>query len=99
VVNLNVPNMPLSEMRGWRHADVGILPPRAMAEATLEPVAGHEGAFHVRMSWGEEISLAEGTDGGTIERDMIAITYLSRMAAEPRADLEKADAALDNLFS
>jgi 5'-nucleotidase len=98
VVNVNVPNLPIDEMKGWRHTEVGTLPPRAMATADLDPIAGHEDAYVVRMSWGDEIPLPEGTDGGTIERDEVSVTYLSRILPEPRDDMGGADTALDGLF-
>ena len=98
IVNVNVPNLPIDEMKGWRHTEIGTLPPRAMATADLEPIAGHERAYQVKMSWGDEIRLPEGTDGGTIERDEVSITYLSRILPEPRDDLGTTDAALDALF-
>jgi 5'-nucleotidase len=97
-MNVNVPNLPIDEMKGWRHTEVGTLPPRAMATADLDPIAGHEDAYVVRMSWGDEIPLPEGTDGGTIERDEVSVTYLSRILPEPRDDMGGADTALDGLF-
>lgn len=98
VANINVPNLPIDEIAGWRHAEIGNLPPRAMATADLEPIAGHEHAYHVRMSWGEEIPLPEHTDGGTIERDEVSVSYLSRMVAEPRHDMAASERALDGLL-
>ena len=98
VVNINVPNLPLSEIGAWHHASVGTQPPRSMAEAVLEPIAGHQGAFTVKMSWGETISLAPGTDGGIVENNEVAITYLSRLFHDPADEYEPASAALDNLF-
>lgn len=98
VANLNVPNLPVDEMKGWRHTTVGELPPRAMATADLDPIAGHEDAYHVRMSWGEEVPLPEETDGGTIERDTVSVTYLSRMVAEDRHDMAAPERALDALL-
>lgn len=99
VANINVPNLPIDQMKGWRDAEVGTLPPRAMAAAELDPIAGHEGAYHVRMSWGDAIELPEGTDGGTIERDEISVSYLSRMVADRRDDLGAPAAALDALLA
>lgn len=99
VVNVNVPNLPVAQMRGWQHTTVGTLPPRAMARADLVPISGHEDAYHVEMAWGDEIELPEGTDGGTVERDLVSISYLSRMVAEPRPDLLGPDRALDDLFA
>ena len=98
VVNLNVPNLPVEAIRGWRHTKVGQKPPRAMASAALEPKAGHDGSFYVRMQWGDAVELPEDTDGGTVERDVVSVTYLSRLAEEPHPELEPAEAALASLL-
>ena len=58
VVNVNVPNLPVADIKGWRYAVVGSAPPRAIASARLEPVAGTEDCFAVRMSWGDQIEAA-----------------------------------------
>jgi 5'/3'-nucleotidase len=99
VVNVNVPNLPLGRIRGWRYAAIGLLPPRAIAKGRLEPVAGRDGVFAVRMEWGEEIALPPDTDGGAIERDEVTISYLSRIVAEPRPDVAGVDAALEGLLA
>ena len=97
VVNLNVPNCPVEEIDGWRHAQVGTKPPRAMSDATLVPKPGHEGAFHVEMEWGDPIELPAETDGGTVERRQVAVTYISEFVHEPRDDLDGIVKALDGL--
>jgi 5'-nucleotidase len=99
VVNVNVPNLPLPRIKDWRHATIGLLPPRAISRGRLEPVAGRDGVFAVRMEWGDEIELPPETDGGAIERDEVTISFLSRIVAEPRPDLAGLDAALDGLLS
>jgi 5'-nucleotidase len=99
VANINVPNLPVEQMKGWRHTEVGTLPPRAMATADLVPILGHDGAYNVKMSWGDQIELPDGTDGGVIERDFVSISYLSKMIAQPRADLSAVDTSLDLLFN
>jgi 5'-nucleotidase len=98
VANLNVPNLPIDEIRGWADATVGTEPPRRVSSAVLEPKQGHDGAFHVRMSWGDAVELPAGTDGGTIERDLVAVTYLTRLAAQQREDLGAAEAGLTDLL-
>ncbi|MET0912656.1 MAG: 5'/3'-nucleotidase SurE [Acidimicrobiales bacterium] len=98
VVNVNVPNLPLDEIAGWRHAAVGLLPPRTVATGHLDPIEGKEGVFAVRMEWGDEMQLPPDTDSGAIERDEVTITYLSRLVAEPRPELGAVDAALDRLL-
>jgi 5'-nucleotidase len=82
VVNLNVPNVALDEIKGWRRTVVGTLPPRAMAAAVLEPKEGHDGTFHVRMGWGDPVALPSETDGGAVELDEVSITFLGRLTAD-----------------
>jgi 5'-nucleotidase len=99
VVNVNVPNLPLRRIDNWCHATIGQLPPRAISRGRLEPVAGRDGVFAVRMEWGDAIQLPSDTDGGAIERDEVTISYLSRIVAEPRPDLAGVDAAMDDLLA
>jgi 5'-nucleotidase len=98
VVNLNVPNLALDEIKGWRHTAVGATPPRAIAAAHLDPIKGKEGSYSIRMEFGEPTLAPADTDSGAIERDEVTITYLSRLQAEPRDDLGGIDAALDGLL-
>ena len=42
----------------------------------------------MRMEWGDAVELPPETDGGAIERDEVTVSYLSRLVAEPRADLD-----------
>ena len=94
VVNINVPNVALDDLRGWRHGTVGFEPPRKMANATLEAKEGHEGAFHVRMAWGDAVELPSHTDGGVIEEGFVSVSYLSRLEAYDRPDMATAEATL-----
>jgi 5'-nucleotidase len=107
LVNLNVPNLPVSEMGGWERTSIGRIPPRVIADARLEPRVGHPGAFKVVMDWGDAVSLPEGTDGGAIERDRVSLTLLGHLSdvdtpidtsAEEGAYPVMA-AALDKLFA
>jgi 5'-nucleotidase len=102
VINLNVPNLELADMRGWRRATVGQEPPRAMAGVTLEPKEGHTGSYYARMSWGDALELPAHTDGGAVERGEVAITYLNRLQHDHDETLApaptKAELALDNLL-
>lgn len=98
VINVNVPNVDIDQIRGWRHGEVGTLPPRAMSAAELVPMPGHEAAYNVSMSWGEAIELAAHTDGGLVERDYVSVTYLSRIVAETRSDLGAVEDALATIL-
>ena len=97
VVNVNVPNLPLDQIDGWTEAEVGLVPPRAVSTAVLEPIVGHEDAFNVRMAWGEEADLPRAPTGRSSASNRIAVTYLSRLVADRRSDLSATEAALDKL--
>ncbi|MEO6570560.1 MAG: 5'/3'-nucleotidase SurE [Ilumatobacteraceae bacterium] len=98
IVNLNVPNVELDQIAGWATTEVGLLPPRAMSAAELVPQDGSPDQFDVKITWGTSNDLPVHTDGGAIEHDMVSVTYLSRLEAETRTDLGKAEAALDGLL-
>jgi len=97
VVNLNVPNLELGDIIGWEITEVGAEPPRSMAMGELVATDDPD-TFGVRMTWGDPIPLPDHTDGGAVERDLVAVTYLSRITAEVRNDLSKPEAALANLL-
>jgi 5'-nucleotidase len=98
VVNVNVPDCPLAEMKGWRHAEVGVQPPRTVAAVELSPIVGRDGAFKVAMTWGERLDLDPSTDGGLVENGFVAISYLTRLEHEARHDMKRTGVALDALF-
>ncbi|MEM7338387.1 MAG: 5'/3'-nucleotidase SurE [Actinomycetota bacterium] len=81
VLNINVPNLPVAEMKGWRWTEVGEGPPRAMSKAVLEPKLGHQGSYRVKLEWGDELELPPHTDTGTVMDDRISLTWLSRITA------------------
>ncbi len=99
VVNINVPDLPIEEFGTWQYAEVGMAPPRSMSNATLKPIPGHEDAFTVEMGWGDTVQLAPETDGGIVERNDVAITYLTRLAHYDRPDLGTVAKALNQLLS
>lgn len=82
VLNVNVPNLPVDQIKGWRWADVGLVPPRTITSAVLEPRPGHDGASRVALSWGDPVELPENEDGGAVVRGYVALTWLSRYERE-----------------
>ena len=98
IANINVPNLDMSEIDGWALTEVGQLPPRSMSQATLVPRADQPDEFDVNVSWGEPVDLPEHTDGGTIERNRVSVTYLTRLEAETRSDMASAERALHDLL-
>lgn len=99
VVNINVPNVDVADLKGWRFGAVGHEPPRRMSTATLEPKEGYEGRFAVKMSWGEPVALPEDTDGGLVETGWVSVSYLSSFAHGSREDLVLAEKSLDALLA
>jgi 5'-nucleotidase len=100
VVNINVPNRPAAEMKGWRRTDVGSAPPRSMAKAKLTPKTGHDGAFHVDWSRGDALQTPSGDDTGAVMDGYASLTWLGALeAVEPQPDLAgRAEGALDTFF-
>ncbi|GAC1591391.1 MAG: hypothetical protein NVS3B21_09890 [Acidimicrobiales bacterium] len=99
VVNVNVPNVSVEELEGWRFTQVGRVPPRTLNEVVLVPKLGHEGAFHVRMVWGDTVVLPPETDGGAVERNQIAVSFLTPITAEPAPASSRIGDVLDGLFA
>lgn len=101
VLNINVPNLELNEIKGWKRTEVGVQPPRSVATAELEPRPGHQDAFRVKMDWGEAVPLPEHTDGGAVMAGWVSLGWLSKLeAAEPSgAGPAGAEAGVDRLLS
>ncbi len=98
VVNVNVPNLPIDEIKGWRHTEVGQTPPRSTTEVSLEPKPGHEGSYKVRMQWGDAVDLPNESDGGAVMNGYVAVSWLSHLtAADPPAS-DAVPRALDDLL-
>ncbi len=97
VINVNVPNTPIDEFKGWQRTSVAFKPPRSMAQATLDPKPGHEGSYRVRMAWGDAFDAPDDYDSGAVMNGYVSITALSRMA-EIDADLTAIEARLETLL-
>jgi 5'-nucleotidase len=97
VINVNVPNVPLDELAGWRRTEVARLPPRALTTAALIPKAGHDGAFDVVMEWGDPVQLPADTDTGALEQGYVVVTALGPILDDPGVDLGAIGRALEGL--
>ena len=78
VINVNVPNTPLDQIKGWRRTSVGMQVPRAVVNANLVPKEGYENSYTVDLSYGDPVPLPDHTDGGAVEAGYVAVTYVSR---------------------
>jgi len=97
VINVNVPDVDIDEIKGWKRAPIGVRPPRSMASAVLEPREGHEGSWTVRMDWGDEIRPHPDTDVGIVMDGYVAVSWLSGIV-DCEAESDKVAAALDSLI-
>ena len=99
VLNLNVPNCAAAEMLGWVDAEIAMLPIRAMSTVEREPKIGHEGAYHLKVNWGERGDMPpESTDVGAVQRGYVASTWLSKLHPVDAPELPGGGTVLDGLF-
>ena len=83
VLNINVPNLELSEMKGWRETKVGTDLMRQMTQVDIEPKIGHEGTFHLKLKWGERIPPSSIEDDvGAVANGYVSISWLSRLISQ-----------------
>lgn len=98
-LNINVPNVDVSELRGWRRTHVAQQPGRTSSLVRLEPKIGHENAYSVKMDWGQPVQLPEDTDVGAVQRGHVSLTWLSRIMPVDPGDDHHAELAIDRLFT
>jgi 5'-nucleotidase len=98
VLNVNVPNLPVEEIKGYRWTDVATLPPHPMAKAELEHKRGHRGSYHVKMAWGDQMDLSLDCDTGAVTHGYVSLTWLSRLQADNN-DTAAASDALEGLLA
>ncbi len=100
VLNINVPNSSASEMKGWLRTEVGAAPPRSLDNARIIPKPGHDGSFHVEMSWGEPVEMPIEIDCGAVMANYASVSWLGRLTAyDPSAAaVSRAEHALDEFF-
>ena len=97
VVNVNVPNLELDQIRGWRFTELGDQPPRAIENIELRPTPD-EGTFRVSMSWGDENLQSPDVDAGAVMNDEISVSYLARIVALSPPPVSTLGEALDGLL-
>ena len=86
VLNVNVPNLAIDELKGWRYTEIGTVPNRSVGVAKLEPRPGHTGSYWAEMTWGEPVDIPDHLDGGAVAAGYVALSWLSKIVHEPRHD-------------
>ena len=98
-LNINVPNVAVHELRGWRRTHLATEAGRSSSQINLEPKLGHENAFHVRMDWGQPLDLPGDTDAGAVQQGLVSVSWLSRiLPLDPGVD-DHAEQAFEQLFA
>ena len=98
VLNINVPNKKLNELKGWRYTEVAKRSTRSMKNAKLEPKPGHENSYRVEMSWGDPVTQPVETDVGAVMNDYVSLTWINSLDAAPPDRKGKVDKALNSLI-
>jgi 5'-nucleotidase len=100
-LNINVPNLELADIAGWRRTEVGSRVPRAMSTVDVEPKEGHAGSYYLKLNWGEMSTDAHSLDEdvGAVAAGYVSTTWLSRtqLSAVPGGD--KAELAIADLLN
>ncbi|HJP17002.1 MAG TPA: 5'/3'-nucleotidase SurE [Acidimicrobiales bacterium] len=99
VLNVNIPNLPLNEIAGWRSTKVGFEPMRSLSKAELTSKPGHAGSYKVDMNWGDPSPLPGDTDGGAVMEDHVSLTWLGYIPTQTPPQNDPVAQALDKLFT
>ena len=99
VINVNVPDCALEEIKGWKVSKIGTAPPRTMAKAWLEDRPGHERSWNVHMDWGDVHEPHEESDVSAVMDGYVAVSWLTQLAHDSTVDPGKVGSALDGLLA
>ncbi|NLD78068.1 MAG: 5'/3'-nucleotidase SurE [Acidimicrobiales bacterium] len=98
VINVNVPNLEVDELVGWKRATIAHMPTRAILNASLVPKPGHDEVYDVKMDWGDPVDLPPETDSGAVENGFVTLSAITRITEDPSVDLSAVTAKLDQVL-
>ena len=98
VLNINVPDKPLSEIDTWSWTHVAERPPSDQAAAMLEPLAGHSNSYDVKIQWGNKWNGEEGSDVHAIHQGQLSLSWIGKLLAEPDSGTD-VGAAIDEALA
>ncbi|MFV2038730.1 MAG: 5'/3'-nucleotidase SurE [Acidimicrobiales bacterium] len=98
-LNINVPNLDLSDILGWKRTEIGALPTRSMTTVDVEPKQGHEGSYYLKINWGSMQDYPPETDVGAVIEGYVATTWLSTVHATEFAGSHGAENAIARFLS
>lgn len=98
VANINVPNLDIAEVKGWRTTTIGAMPPGTITDAKLVPT-DDPNTFGVALDWGPTgAHNPAGSDGATLTDGYVSVSYLSRLLAIDRPEIDQASRRLTDLL-
>lgn len=97
VLNVNVPNLRIEQLSGWRRTTIAEEPIRGTDSVVLQPIEAEPGAFHASLGWGEVVDLPVDTDGGAVEAGYVSVTWLAPHGAEDPPGAAPVESALSSL--
>jgi len=101
LVNLNVPNVPLEQIKTWRYTDIAKQSwSQTIGAVSRQPLGEEQHGFGLRMSFGERHSLPPETDAGAVERGEVSVTLLGEMwVASNQSGPVVIDTAMNTVFA
>mgnify|MGYP001819677425 CR=1 FL=1 len=97
-LNVNVPNLELADIAGWKRTAIGDRPTRALSTAHVEPKEGHEGSYYLRLDWGEKAIYDTDSDVGAVDAGYVSTTWLSKVHPIEFEGSERAEKAITTLL-
>lgn len=98
VANVNVPNVELADIAGWRLADVSPDPAARMIEPVITPREDDPDTFDVEVRWQRNLDAAPSTDTATVWSRLVSVSYVTRLVHGGRADVHGPTAALTEML-
>lgn len=98
VLNINVPNTEIPEIKGWIRTEIGENFP-ADRSVTVKPVVGKEKSYQLIIANGDRVpQLPKEIDAGAVTSGYVSITWLNKCRQEESPFGESVESALDAYF-
>lgn len=94
-LNINVPNLDVADMKGWRRTEIGATPTRTMTTVDVEAKEGHDGSYYLRFNWGPRQDYPPHTDVGAVAAGYVSTTWLGEVAPVSFAGSTAVEAAIE----
>ena len=99
-INLNVDNIPLEEVKGWKRAEVISAPFAGTTALNLTPTEADPERFEIKMNWGsgKRPDPLPGSDLAAVVDGYVAVSYLTELSEDPSLTSPGVEAQLSTLI-